>query len=398
MPPRRARAEPPSQFLELSELLEYVSQVVARGIPGAVWVRAEVAALSDRRHLYLDLVQHEGGQEIAKTRANLWARERFAIEGAFRRATGGPFAVGQQLLMMVVPEFHPQYGFSLTIVEVSPEYTLGAAARKLGELREALTREGLYDMNRALPPPTDYRRVAVLSPAQAAGLGDFRREADRLSQAGVTEFRYFAATFQGREAAPSLLAALAAARLEHAADPFDALAIIRGGGAVSDLAWLNDLEVARAVCTFPAPVVTGIGHARDDTILDEVACLRLDTPSKAAALILGTVAGAAAQAEDAYQEIRRVGAELLLGEGAQLAATRTRLGRAARSLLDGQAARLDLTMRAVLGLSPQRTLARGYALVRGPAGQVIRDVSQAREAGRLTLGFADGEVSVRVEG
>ncbi len=396
MPARRSPS-PPEQFLELSELLSYVAQVVARGIPGAVWVRAEVASVTDRRHLYFDLVQLEGGEEVAKTRANLWARERYALEGQFVRATGGPFAAGQKLLLMVTADFHEQYGFSLTIVDVSPEYTLGDAARKLTELREALVRAGLYDLNRQLPAPQDYRRVAVLSPSGAAGLGDFRREADRLEAGGVTDFRYFEATFQGREAPRSLLSALAAAQLEHAAQPFDALVIIRGGGAVTDLAWLNDLDLARAVCAFPAPVVTGIGHARDDTILDEVACVRCDTPSKAAQLIVGTAAAAAAQAQADWRAVQAAGAGLMAGESGRVEASRARVGRAARGLLDVQAARLDLTMRSVLGLTPERTLARGYALVRGADGQVVRGTEQARAEGRLTLAFADGDVPVRVE-
>ena len=394
--PARRSSGPPEQFLELAELLSYVAQVVARGIPGSVWVRAEVASVTDRRHLYFDLVQLEGGEEVAKTRANLWARERFAVENQFARATGGPFAAGQKLLLMVTADFHEQYGFSLTIHEVSPEYTLGDAARKLTELREALVREGLYELNRQLDAPQDYRRVAVLSPREAAGLGDFRREADRLQRGGVTDFAYFEATFQGREAPRSLLSALAAAQLEHAAEPFDALVVVRGGGAVTDLAWLNDLNLARAVCTFPAPVVTGIGHARDDTILDEVACLRTDTPSKAAQLILGTVAGAAAQAEADWRAAQGAGAGLLASEAGRLEAAHTRTGRAARSLLTAQAARLDLTMRAVLGLTPERTLARGYALVRGAGGQVVRGAAQAQAEGQLTLSFADGVVGVEV--
>ncbi|MEW6422353.1 MAG: exodeoxyribonuclease VII large subunit, partial [Deinococcota bacterium] len=293
-------SRPPEHFLDLADLLVYVGQVITRGVPGAVWVRAEIASLTDRRHLYLDLVQLEDGAEVAKCRATVWARERFALEGKFRRATRGTLTAGLKVLLFCTAEFHPQYGFSLNVLDVAPEFTLGDAALKLDVLRETLTREGVYGLNRALPAPSDFVRVAVISPAEAAGLGDFRRETDALEAAGIVRFLYLEATFQGREASASLSGAVTKAREAHEGStlggPLDALVVIRGGGAVTDLAWLNDLAVARALATFPVPVITGLGHARDDTLLDEVACLRTDTPSKAAGLIVRTVVAAAAQA------------------------------------------------------------------------------------------------------
>lgn len=381
------------QSLQLAELLDYVGMVLSRGIPGSVWVQAEIAALSDRRHLYLDLVQHdETGREIAKTRANLWAGERAALEGKFRRATGAGLQPDTKVLLSVVPEFHPQYGFSLTVIDLAPEFTLGDMRQKLDRLRETLLSEGSYDANRALPLPGDFARVAVLSPQNAAGLGDFRREADRL--AGVCDFSYFEAIFQGRAAPASLLSALAGARLAHAADPLDALVLIRGGGASTDLAWLNDLDLARALARFPAPVITGIGHARDDTLLDEVAARRCDTPSKAIALIVRGVLDGARGAEADYAAIQAEGREALRRAEVAAEAAHRRTLRAARQLTERRAADLDQTMRAVLGLTPQRTLKRGYALVR--AGEkVVSRAAEAREAARLTLEFQDGAVEVQ---
>ena len=386
--------ETPRQSLQLAELLDYVGMVLARGIPGSVWVQAEIAALSDRRHLYLDLVQHdESGREIAKTRANVWAGGRAALEGKFRRATGAGLRPDIKVLLSVVPEFHPQYGFSLTVIDLAPEFTLGDMRQKLDRLREVLGREGSLDANRALPLPGDFARVAVLSPKNAAGLGDFRREADRLS--GVCDFAYFEALFQGRAAPASLLAALSEAQLAHAAEPFDALVLLRGGGASTDLAWLNDLDLARALAHFPAPVITGIGHARDDTILDEVAARRCDTPSKAIALVVGGVLAGARGAEENFETIQAEGREALRRAEAATGAARARAIRAAREVVDRRAADLDGTMRAVLGLTPQRTLKRGYALVR--AGDKV--VGRAAEAGRadhLTLEFQDGVIEVSV--
>lgn len=385
----------PQHFLQLAELLDYVGMVLSRGIPGAVWVQAEIASLTDRRHLYLDLVQHdEDGREVAKTRANLWAGERFRLEGKFKRATGGGLKKDTKVLLHVVPDFHPQYGFSLTVIDLAPEFTLGDMQQKLDGIRETLLREGSYERNKALALPRDFSRVAVLSPKRAAGLGDFRREADRLAAEGVCDFAYFEATFQGREAPASLQAALASAQLAHAAAPFDALVIIRGGGASTDLAWLNDLALARAVSAFPAPVITGIGHARDHTILDELAARRCDTPSKAIGFIAGSIALAASEALGHQRSIGRHGRELLRAAEASAQRAQERVQSAAARLTQQRAAEVEHLMRQILGLTPERTLRRGYALVRTGRG-VVTSARGARRAHALTLEFRDGKVNVK---
>ncbi|SEJ58931.1 Exodeoxyribonuclease VII large subunit [Deinococcus reticulitermitis] len=398
---RRGRKEaeptrPPEQFLELAELLDYVGQVIARGVPGGVWVRAEIASVTDRRHLYLDLVQLGEEGEVAKCRATVWARERFALESKFRRATGGGgLTAGLKVLLFGTAEFHPQYGFSFNILDLAPEYTVGDAALRLESMRAALLAEGVYGLNRALPEPADYARVAVIAPREAAGLGDFRREADPLAAAGLVEFHYFEATFQGREAAASLRRAVEEARALHAEAPLDALFVIRGGGAVTDLAWLNDLDFARALATFPVPVVTGLGHARDDTLPDEVACVRTDTPSKAAARLVGTVVGAAAQVQEAVRTVRTQAARVLVDAEAGTEWTFDRLRSAAGRTVERAASEVDGLMRQALGLTPQRTLARGYALVRSEAGVPVTRAAAVAQGDTLSLQFADGELDVR---
>ncbi|PNY81289.1 exodeoxyribonuclease VII large subunit [Deinococcus koreensis] len=388
---------PPEQFLELSEVLDYVGQVIARGVPGAVWVRAEVASLTDRRHLYLDLVQLGEDGEVARCRATVWARDRSLLEAKFRKATGGGFSAGQKLLLFCTPEFHPQYGFSLHILDTAPEFTLGDAALRLDAMRETLVREGVYGQNRLLPAPQDFARLAVIAPQEAAGLGDFRREVDVLEAAGIVQIRYLEATFQGAAASASLGRAVAQARALHEHAPLDALVVIRGGGAVSDLAWLNDLDLARALATFPVPVITGLGHARDDTLPDEVAHSRTDTPSKAAALIVGTVLGAASQAQEDVRTIRAHGARALVDADARALWARDRIRTAAERLLDAARADVDSLMRQALGLTPERTLARGYALVRGRDGEVVTRAAHVQPGERLILEFSDGQVAVGVD-
>lgn len=388
---------PPEQFLELSEVLTYIAQVIARGMPGAVWVRAEIAALTDRRHLYLDLVQLGDDGEIARCRATVWARERFSLEGKFRRATGGTLTAGLKVLLYCTAQFHEQYGFSLNVLDIAPEFTLGDAAVRLDTIRRTLQGEGVYGLNRLHAPPTDYARVAVIAPREAAGLGDFRRETDPLAAAGLITFTFLDATFQGRDAAPSLLQAVAQARDLHGHAPLDALVVIRGGGAVTDLAWLNDLDFARALATFPAPVITGLGHARDDTLPDEVACIRTDTPSKAAALIVRTVAQAAAQAQEDARTIRGHATRALVDADAQTTWTRDRVRAAAQRHTDAARAGVDALMRQALGLTPERTLARGYALVRREGGAPVTRAATLNRGDRLTLEFQDGTVTAGVD-
>ncbi|MFC4424676.1 exodeoxyribonuclease VII large subunit [Deinococcus navajonensis] len=394
---KKETTRPPEQFLELADVLTYVGQVIARGVPGGVWVRAELASVTDRRHLYLDLVQLEDGIEVAKCRATIWARERFSLEGKFRRATGGVFGAGLKVLLFCTAEFHAQYGFSLNVIDVAPEFTVGDAALKLDQLRQTLLLEGIYGLNRLLPLPTDFTRVAVIAPAEAAGLGDFRRETDPLEAAGLTRFLYLEATFQGPAASESLQRAAAQARALHDQSPLDALVVIRGGGAVTDLAWLNDLGFGRALATFPVPVITGLGHARDDTLPDEVAAIRTDTPSKAAALIVRTVVQTAAQAQEDARTIRTQATQWLLDADAGVSWAADRILRAAQRTADQAQASTDALMRQALGLTPARTLARGYVLVRDPAGQPVTRAAEARVREHLTLEFQDGSVRVRPE-
>ncbi|MDP3639534.1 MAG: exodeoxyribonuclease VII large subunit, partial [Azonexus sp.] len=181
------------------------------------------------------------------------------------------------------PVFKAQYGFSIEIDAIDPEYTLGDLEARKREIRTRLQQEGIYDANKKLSSPWDFNAVLVVAPQGAAGLGDFQAEATRLERFGICRFVYATSRFQGEGAANEIKQALQSA-LQHWRDSAmstpDAVVIIRGGGAVNDLAWLNDYELAKHICTMKIPVLTGIGHERDNTILDEVSNIRFDTPSK----------------------------------------------------------------------------------------------------------------------
>ncbi len=208
-------------------------------------------------------------------------------------------------MLSVKTEFSTTHGLRLVIQDIDATYTLGDIQARLKIIRDTLTREGVFNSNRQLRTPSEFCRVAVISPSGAAGLGDFKGDADSLERNGLCEFNYTASKFQGIDAALEIKACLQGL-LEMSSlaneNPFDAICVIRGGGSVTDLYWLNDLELARAIATCPIPIFTGIGHERDNTVLDEVANLRFDTPSKVIGHIRDVICSNATTAEAHFQE------------------------------------------------------------------------------------------------
>ena len=271
--------------ITLSELLAGVAKVVSQAFNQGVWTMVEVIEVRSKNgHVYLELSERTpDGIVLASARGAIWASVAAKILPAFEKATGASIAPGIKLLVNARPVFKPQYGFSLEIDAIDPEYTLGDLEARKREIRLRLSQEGIFDANKKLPSPWDYTHVLVVAPEGAAGLGDFQAEADRLARCKVCYFEYVLSRFQG-DGAPvqikqALVTGLKKWRKANESDP-DAIVIIRGGGAVNDLAWLNEYELARTICELKIPVLTGIGHERDNTILDEIANVRFDTPSK----------------------------------------------------------------------------------------------------------------------
>lgn len=367
--------------ISLSRLLSGVSAAVARAFDDAVWTLVEVSEASMRNgHVYLDLSERDGqGQLIAKARGTIWASTAARILPDFERATGAVVGAGIKLLVRARPVFKSQFGFSLDIDAIDAAYTLGDLEARKKEIRARLQQEGVFDRNRLLVAPWDYRLVLVVAPQDAAGLGDFRKEAERLERFGLCRFVYAHSRFQGEGAAGQIMAAAAAALAVNASP--DALVLIRGGGAVNDLAWLNDYALARFICDQAIPVLTGIGHERDSTLPDEVAHLRFDTPSKVIAGIEQQIRRRAQQAGSAWETV--LGASAQATRDARLAVERreAQVRADARDLLararrDSQAARSDIAVRAVQqGHAASR---RSLALMNGIRSDAEREVAEAR--------------------
>lgn len=281
--------------LRLSDYLSAVDMVIKQTFDHRVWVKAEIRNLSSKGgHYYFELAEKDDdGKVIASCRGNLWRFKAARVLAKFERATGMPLDRDLTVLLKVSAGFHAQYGFSLTIEDIDPSYTLGDLARQYAEMVDRLTGEGLLNLNQQLPTPFDIEHVLVIAPEKAAGLGDFQADADRLASTGACHFHYHNATFQGNHAPAEIRQAIISAQQQFEETyqrlP-DLLVIIRGGGAVGDLAYLNDYELAALVAEQPVPVWVGIGHERDKVILDEVAHTSFDTPSKVIAAIMAHLA------------------------------------------------------------------------------------------------------------
>ncbi len=276
--------------LRLSDYLSAVEMVIKQTFDHRVWVKAEIRNLSSKGgHYYFELAEKDDdGKVVASCRGNLWRFKAARVLAKFERATGMPLERDLTVLLKVSAGFHAQYGFSITIEDIDPSYTLGDLARQYAEMVDRLTGEGLLHLNQQLPAPFDIEHVLVIAPEKAAGLGDFQADADRLASTGACQFHYHNATFQGNHAPAEIRQAIVSAQQQFYGTyqrlP-DLLVIIRGGGAVGDLAYLNDYELAALVAEQPVPVWVGIGHERDKVILDEVAHTSFDTPSKVIAAI-----------------------------------------------------------------------------------------------------------------
>ncbi|MBH0085316.1 exodeoxyribonuclease VII large subunit [Psychrobacter sp. SCQQ22] len=296
--------------LRLSDYLSAVDMVIKQTFNHRVWVKAEIRNLSSKGgHYYFELAEKDDdGKVIASCRGNLWRFKAARVLAKFERATGMPLDRDLTVLLKVSAGFHAQYGFSLTIEDIDPSYTLGDLARQYAEMVDRLTGEGLLHLNQQLPIPFDIEHVLVIAPEKAAGLGDFQADADRLASTGACHFHYHNATFQGNHAPAEIRQAIVSAQQQFY-DTYqrlpDLLVIIRGGGAVGDLAYLNDYELAALVAEQPVPVWVGIGHERDKVILDEVAHTSFDTPSKVIAAISSHLAQLVSQTLQYQAQIKQ---------------------------------------------------------------------------------------------
>ena len=306
------------------------------------WVQAETSDVQVRRgHCYMELIEKhpDTGATIAKVQAVVWANVFAGLNAQFMSVTGQPFASGMKVMVCVSANFHEQYGLKLVVSDINPEFTLGDMARQRREILERLTREGVIDMNKTLPWPLVPQRIAVISAAGAAGYGDFMNQLARNVYGLQFYTCLFTAMMQGTNTVPSVLAALDRinAHIQH----FDCVVVIRGGGSTSDLNSFDNYELAAAIAQFPIPVIVGIGHERDVTVLDYVASVRVKTPTAAAELLIQRGSDALAHLTDLSNAIVGTVREVLAHSREQLAYYSSMVPAAARRVLDTSRLKLE---------------------------------------------------------
>lgn len=398
-----------------------------------VWVQAEISDLRVAGgHCYMELVEKdEAGTMRAKIRAMIWAGTLGMLRRKFFEATGNELANGMKVLVRGSASHHNLYGLSFTVSDIDPSYTLGDMERLRLEILARLAKEGLLDRNRSLTPPELPQRIAVISAEGAAGYGDFMNQIANNPDGFAVYTGLFPAVMQGERTVPTVLDALR--KVKMTAEMWDAVVIIRGGGATTDLNSFDNYELAREVATFPLPVIVGIGHERDRTVLDEIACVRCKTPTAVAEFIIGTLRTAYSRVTELVRRIARFSSEAMKGEHIRISnlsqaipayakncvlrhrmrlsqySGRLKIGtdsrlNSAKANLDRMAMRLSngskgITERQKLRLhrledmlrilSPENTLKRGYSITR-VNGVSISDSSQVKQGDEIETTLANG--------
>ncbi len=281
--------------LTLFELNQLVREVIECEMPNEYWVEAELSECRESRgHCYMELIQKDerNNTPIAKATARCWMSKWSMIRPYFERTTGQMLHAGMKVLLKVYPNFHEAYGFSWIVTDIDPNYTLGDMARQRQEIIRQLKAEGVFDLQKELQLPRFCQRIAIISSEKAAGYGDFCHQLHDNPYGFIFYTRLFPAVMQGEEVERSIIGALEqiyTLTADYSSTLFDCVVIIRGGGATSDMSGFDTLALAENVANFPIPIITGIGHDRDECILDMVSHIRVKTPTAAATLLISNL-------------------------------------------------------------------------------------------------------------
>lgn len=419
--------------LSLYQLNTLVREAIDQHFRSDYWVEAELSDATERRgHLYLNLIQKDdhSNTPIAQARAVCWANNWAIIRRNFQRITGQDITAGMKVLLLLHPSFHQAYGFQLVVTDIDATYTLGDMARRRQDIINTLKAEGVYDLQKQLKLPLFCQNIAVISSATAAGYGDFCNQLADNDHGYTFHTQLFPAIMQGEQVEQSIIAALDQIMLaneqalanHHHPSPntpawgslppgegggrgclFDCVVIIRGGGATSDMSGFDTLALAENVANFSLPIITGIGHDRDESILDLISYHHVKTPTAAAAYLIDNLAAIdnalddmssrivyAVQHRLEYQRVRLASLSSRLpilfslvktNQGNRLDRLMQRLSTATSNKIQREQHRIDLLAQRTASLDPQLILKRGYSMTLS-AGHVVTDASQ----------LADGEI------
>ena len=427
------------EALTLYELNGLVRQTLELTLQDSYWVQAEISELRVNRHCYMELVQKDahGNGIVAKARAQVWANMWAFLKPMFEQTTGQRLSAGMQVLVRVQVTFHEQYGYSLNIIDIDPTYTLGDIARRRQEIMRQLEEEGIDTMNKELPLPRLLQRIAVISSASAAGYGDFSNQLHHNQRGLAFKTALFQATMQGSDVERSVISALN--RIAAQLDEWDVVVIIRGGGSTSDLSGFDTLELAENVAQFPLPIITGIGHERDDTIIDLIAHTRVKTPTAAAEFLIHHQEKELDEVEDLATRLTERANGLLIDEATRLKLLagkipllyssvksreevrisrmsaalgsrsvqrierergnvdilNRRLTLSASALLRAEGKHIELIDSKLSSASPDRILRLGFSIAR-IGGKAIKDIDEVKEGDEIITTLASGTIKSTV--
>ena len=389
-----------SEALTLFELNRLVRETLECEMPDEYWVEAELSECRESKgHCYMDLIQKDerNATPIARAAAKCWATKWTLIRPYFERTTGQQLHAGMKVLLKVYPQFHEAYGFSWIVTDIDPTYTLGDMARKRQEIIRQLKEEGVFDLQKELQLPLFCQRIAVVSSESAAGYGDFCNQLTHNPYGFRFDIQLFPAVMQGEEVEQSIINALERiydSQFQILNSQFDIVVIIRGGGATSDMSGFDTLALAENVANFPIPIITGIGHDRDETILDMVSHTQVKTPTAAAAFLIDHLKGVLDTIEGAQSLITHYAQHKLstlqsqlmtiqeilpklfsavkIRQEARIETLEARLPLLAERRLTAERHRLQLTEEKLKALDPSLLLKRGYSITLHN-GRAVRD-------------------------
>lgn len=405
--------------MTLYQLNALVSEAIADSLDTSYWVQAEISEAREvRGHFYMELIQKEpfSSTPVARASAKCWSNKWQRLRNNFVKATGQVPHQGMKVLLHVSPDFHPAYGFAWIVTDFDPTYTLGDMAAKRMAIIRQLKEEGVFDLQKSLTIPMFAMRIAVISSANAAGYGDFCNHlADNPYGFSFTT-RLFPAIMQGEQVQDSIIAALNS--IYDCLDDFDVVVIIRGGGATADLSGFDTLALAENVANFPLPVITGIGHERDESVIDMVANTKVKTPTAAAALLIDNLANVSTaidnlstrlvamiaqrlQAEELRirrlaERIPTIFATMKTNSTARLDATMMRITNLALARMTAESHRIQMLQQRAEALDPTLLLKRGYTITMH-GGHILKDVAKLKDGDTIETITATGRVTSKVK-
>ena len=378
----------------LIELCDQIDEVLSVELAESYWVRAEIASLTERGHCYMELVEKARNNSIAaKVRATCWSHVYHLLAAYFMNETGQSLSVGMQVLLQVEVSFHAVYGLSLNILGIDPTFTLGDLARQRQQTIQRLQEDGVMDMQKALEMATLPRRIAVISAADAAGYGDFCHQLESNNGGFLFRTRLFPAIMQGEQSPMSIIHALEA--IAASAEDYDVVVIVRGGGATTDLRNFDDYSLAFHCANFPLPIIAGIGHTRDVSIVDMVAHTSVKTPTAAAEWLINCTQMQADKIGEWYMRLQRATQHAVSQQNNRLASLWQSLRFATQRRVQKQRLQLELWNKTIALHSPERIYQMGYSLTTAN-GKIVKSIHDVKAGDELTTHTKDGVIRSEV--